>query len=715
MVLIGWKEISGPSRKAQTRVGNTHITNTMKRLFTHLLAVAIVLLALPSAFAQGQNAEAQFQSEAQPHVCGEHGNAIYDMAEQFGVLEEVVQKRNRIADRIQELAGAKNNGNCIPVVFHVIHNGEPVGVGSNIPGANIQSQIDVLNECLSATNPDIGAVRPMFQNAVGNTNIQVCLAQIDPNGNPTTGITRVQGQQGQFMIGPQNGMFMPANQWDPTQYLNIYTVTGGPGSNIGTGTPPGFPATVDGIVLDFRSVGRVPFNAGGAFFGGMFNGGRVGVHEVGHYLGLMHLDGFGNGAFNGCTGENPSTCMIVGDRCCDTPDQPQITFTCLGTEAACGSVNQIENFMQANADACKLMFTNDQANIMNATLINQRATLLNGNQCNRTFRAINITAATATLQWSGTAAAVSYNVAWNYIGMVMNAPPPPNPAGGDGAVNTGNAATQLNIAGLTANASYGWTVQAVFANGTTGPVEPMNGATFRTLPGAVAPPPPPGPGPAPVPVVCPYDPNEVAVFGPYLQPTGQQAMGIICPAADVDRYVIMDQFPERTRMYINLANVTADYDMDLVDANTGVILAQALTPGVVNENIIYDTQFPGQNYYVYIYAKPGQPITGMPFMVGMQQIPLSANPPRMSNPDLFDLNVYPNPTNGNATVSFVTEKPQYTQISVYDPSGRLVLSEATTGEGIQTQELDLSSLNAGIYRVDILNTEFRTVKPIVKQ
>jgi hypothetical protein len=166
-------------------------------------------------------------------------------------------------------------------------------------------------------------------------------------------------------------------------------------------------------------------------------------------------------------------------------------------EAQCGSVNQIENFMQANADACRLMFTNDQANIMQATLINQRGTLLISNACNKIFRAINITAATATLQWGGTAAAVSYSVAWGYIGMVMNAPPPPNPAVGDGAINTGNAATQMNIAGLTANAAYGWTVQAVFANGTTGPVEPVLEATFRTLPGGVIIAPPGGPLPVP--------------------------------------------------------------------------------------------------------------------------------------------------------------------------------------------------------------------------
>ena len=34
----------------------------------------------------------------------------------------------------------------IPVVVHVIHNGEAVGTGTNLSQAAIQSQIDVLNE-----------------------------------------------------------------------------------------------------------------------------------------------------------------------------------------------------------------------------------------------------------------------------------------------------------------------------------------------------------------------------------------------------------------------------------------------------------------------------------------------------------------------------------------------------------------------------------------
>lgn len=42
----------------------------------------------------------------------------------------------------------------IPVVVHVLHNGVPVGTGLNIAMAQIESQIDVLNEDFRRMNSD---------------------------------------------------------------------------------------------------------------------------------------------------------------------------------------------------------------------------------------------------------------------------------------------------------------------------------------------------------------------------------------------------------------------------------------------------------------------------------------------------------------------------------------------------------------------------------
>ena len=213
---------------------------------------------------------------------------------------------------------------------------------------------------------------------------------------------------------------------------------------------------------------------------------------------------------------------------------------------------------------------------------------------------------------------------------------------------------------------------------------------------------------------CPPDPNEVAIFGPFIGNGLGQAPGFICPALDIDRFVFMDQMPERARLYIQLTNVTADYDMDLVDANTNTILAQALTPGIVNEQIIYDTPQPLQNYYVYVYAKPGQGVTGIPYHLGLQQIPLSANPPKLADPGLSEFKIYPNPAADNVSVQFYTESTQQTAIRVYDSTGRVVLEIAAAGENEQTQTLNVSDLKSGIYRIEASNSEFKKVVPLVK-
>ncbi|MEQ8424598.1 MAG: hypothetical protein RIA63_07795, partial [Cyclobacteriaceae bacterium] len=42
----------------------------------------------------------------------------------------------------------------IPIVFHIIHNGEPIGTGTNISDEQIISQINVLNKDFQRLNAD---------------------------------------------------------------------------------------------------------------------------------------------------------------------------------------------------------------------------------------------------------------------------------------------------------------------------------------------------------------------------------------------------------------------------------------------------------------------------------------------------------------------------------------------------------------------------------
>ena len=74
----------------------------------------------------------------------------------------------------------------IPIVFHVIHN-----YGSeNIAKSQIEDAVRIINEDYQLLNPDQNDIIPAFSSIVANVGLEFRLAQLDPNGNCTDGITR---------------------------------------------------------------------------------------------------------------------------------------------------------------------------------------------------------------------------------------------------------------------------------------------------------------------------------------------------------------------------------------------------------------------------------------------------------------------------------------------------------------------------------------------
>ncbi len=174
-----------------------------------------------------------------------------------GIAEETAVYRN---------SNATDNTNQIltmPVVVHVIHNGQSVGVGPNIADGQVLSQITVLNQDFNRM-----AGTPGFNNdPVGaDTEVQFCLAQTDPNGNVTNGINRVNlGVTSWNTENQIRNQVQAVVQWDPTRYYNIYVVNFGGGmfNTLGyatypyqTGLPGLYPgsgsAIDDGFVIGYR-------------------------------------------------------------------------------------------------------------------------------------------------------------------------------------------------------------------------------------------------------------------------------------------------------------------------------------------------------------------------------------------------------------------------------------------------------------------------------
>jgi PKD repeat protein len=305
----------------------------------------------------------------------------------------------------------------IPVVVHVIYS----NAAENISTAQVQSQIDVLNEDFRRLNADAINTRSVFLPAAADCDIEFCLAQRTPSGAPTDGIDRVSWPGSPFSDAYVDGTIKPATSWDPTQYFNIWVcnLSGGllgwaqfPDASGLSGMPAsGGAANTDGVVLLHESVGRPPANP----FPGPYNLGRTATHEVGHWLGLRHVWGDG-----GCS---------VHDFCADTPDAAGANFGCPLTANSCTETpsfpDMVENYMDYTDDDCMNIFTNDQKSRMNVVLAlsPRRASLLTSLACtpsNTVIADFDYTpssgCAPLTVNYTSTSSGVVTSYNWSFPG-----------------------------------------------------------------------------------------------------------------------------------------------------------------------------------------------------------------------------------------------------------------------------------------------------------
>lgn len=239
----------------------------------------------------------------------------------------------------------------IPVVVHIIHNGDAYGVNENITDEQVQSQITVMNQdyrkMLGTPGYNINSIGADIQ-------IEFILAKVDPNGNPTNGINRVNLCQDYWEIASIDSTVKPATIWNPTQYMNMWCVKfGGADSDIlGYAQFPSngnTTANTDGVVAGYGYFGSSALTTGS--FSAPYDRGRTMTHEVGHFLGLYHT------FQGGCAGENNTS----GDFCADTPAVASANFGCT-TRNSCptGGSDMIANYMDYTDDTCMNIFTLEQ-------------------------------------------------------------------------------------------------------------------------------------------------------------------------------------------------------------------------------------------------------------------------------------------------------------------------------------------------------------------
>ena len=317
--------------------------------------------------------------------------------EQFEAwLEPIIEKQKQDAINGRTPQTVFN----IPVVIHVIHNGDAINTvashtGENISYAQAVSQITVMNQDYRRLVGTPGNGSTGYNLGV-DCEVNFCLAQRDPFGNASDGVDRVNLGSASWSTAAINSTVKPQTQWDPTKYLNMWTVRFTDTRLLGyaqfpsapTPPPPPDPlipgleglstnggnSNTDGVVAGYDVFGTVAANDGSFILNSTYNLGRTMSHEVGHWIGLYHI--WGDDAQ--CTGADTAT----GDYVADTPDSNIENYTCVVVQHCTGN-DMVENYMDYTNDACMNTFTAGQKARMVAVMTNcvNRSTLSSSNGC----------------------------------------------------------------------------------------------------------------------------------------------------------------------------------------------------------------------------------------------------------------------------------------------------------------------------------------------
>ena len=314
----------------------------------------------------------------------------------------------------------------IPIVFHVVYNNDDQNISDEV----LIEQINVLNEDFRRMNANASETRDTFINIAADAEIEFFLAGEDPDGNPSSGITRTFTDLSSFIslsfadileafaecgsdisdpdvaacleefFAGANAIdldLMKSNEtggkdaWDTNRYLNIWVVNLGLDVMGGDPIPfilgfayppmeaPNWPADIfpeelekkDGVVLHYQTVGRNNPTAGPLV--GTNDEGRTCVHEIGHYLGLRHIWGDGDcsmddGILDTPTAGSESQATVDISGCGDFHDKDSCTDDDLP--------DMIENYMDYSSERCQNMFTAEQVTLMRAMLEGPRSGLL---------------------------------------------------------------------------------------------------------------------------------------------------------------------------------------------------------------------------------------------------------------------------------------------------------------------------------------------------
>jgi PKD repeat protein len=266
----------------------------------------------------------------------------------------------------------------IPVVFHVLHNNG----NENISRAQILDALSILNRDFKRLNADADNVAAPFQGMPVDIEVEFVLATKAPNGACFSGITRTQSvlttdlgedSNGNNLDnvdgGDQVNAIVAGNDvfngtWPGDKYLNIFVckeISGAAGYTY----QPSWSGMSNGIWVKSTYVGSIGTSS--------VSTSRTLTHECGHWFNLDHTWGGNNNP------GNPSSCATDDDvedtpLCIGVTSCAMSSNTCNDLTPSNGTfsswttnvIDNVENYMDYSY--CSKMFTPGQKTRMRAAL-----------------------------------------------------------------------------------------------------------------------------------------------------------------------------------------------------------------------------------------------------------------------------------------------------------------------------------------------------------
>jgi zinc-dependent metalloproteinase lipoprotein len=313
-----------------------------------------------------------YTAEAMKAFEASHPNAINTTQFENWLSQKNIQRKSTITNGTE---GTITNY-VLPIVFHIVHNGESVGTGTNLSQAVVYAQLAQINRDFQNLNGSIYGV-------ASTTGIQFALATQNASGATLAepGIDRINRNTRGWTAPPfdATGTYwdntVKANSiWDPSRFVNVWIAnlaTGNantevlgiatfPASSTLTGLDNLETNSTAGVTIEVTTVGSSLLSPDcGAT--NQFDMGRTVTHELGHFFGLRHIWGDG------------TQCSNATDYVADTPTQ---LFDNSGKPIhpkpnTCGTLDEMfDNYMDYSDDQVMTTFTMGQVDRMQTVMAN---------------------------------------------------------------------------------------------------------------------------------------------------------------------------------------------------------------------------------------------------------------------------------------------------------------------------------------------------------